>query len=159
MMRLSLALGAGLVLLVGSTLSSPLRADTVPSGWQRVRDFSGQCEISVPANWQVTRGSLVQISGGGSKYHIGLPPVLRSVKKDFNGERAKIKHAWESDHSFSTLEETDSRTIYRFQNAMHLYQFEVLVPGATSPCQAYLTVDQKDDSLVLQIARTLHRAN
>ncbi len=158
-MRLQLAFGAGLVLLVGSTLSGPLRADTVPSGWQHVRDFSGQCEISVPANWQVTRGSLVQISGDGSKYHVGLPPVIRSVKKDFNGERAKIKHAWESDHSFATLEETDSRTIYRFQNAEHLYQFEVIVPGSTSPCQAYLTVNQKDDALVLQIARTLRRVN
>ena len=157
-MRLRSALGSGLVLLVGSILSGPSRADTGPSGWQHVRDFSGQCELAVPSNWQVTRGSLVQISGG-TKYHIGLPPVLRSVKKDFNGERAKIKHAWDSDHSFSTLEETDSRTIYRFQNAAHLYQFEVIVPGSTSPCQAYLTADQKDDSLVLQIARTLRRVN
>ncbi len=158
-MRLPLSFGAGFVLLLGSTLSGPSRADTVSSGWQHVRDFSGQCELSVPANWQVTRGSLVQIAGGGLKYHIGLPPVLRSVKKDFNGERAKIKHAWESDHSFTTLEDTDSRAIYRFQNAEHLYQFEVIVPGSTSPCQAYLTVGQKDDSLVLQIAHTLRKVN
>lgn len=61
--------------------------------------------------------------------------MIRSVKKDFNGERAKIKHAWESDHSFATLEEMDSRTIYRFQNAAHLYQFEVIVPGFTFPAR------------------------
>jgi len=130
---------------------------TPPAGWQALRDYYGQCEISVPPDWQVTKGIRAGAEKNGTKYHLALAPALPKIKREFVAQRDSMKHQWSTSASFTIIEESNTRAIYRFENAGR-YQWEVISAGAPN-CMAALNSEQQNDSVVLQIARSLHHVN
>lgn len=128
-----------------------------PAGWQSLRDYYGQCEISVPADWQLTKGIRAGAQKSGTHNHLALAPALPKIKRPFLEQREAMKHQWSTNGSFTVVEETNTRAIYRFQNAGR-YQWEVIAAGAPN-CLAALNSDQQNDPVVLQIARTLRHVD
>ena len=128
-----------------------------PAGWQPLRDFYGQCEISVPADWQVQKGIRAGAQKTGTKAHLALAPALPKIKRPFVEQRDSMKRQWTANGSFSVVEESNTRAIYRFENAGR-YQWEVISAGAPN-CMAALNSEQQNDPVILQIARTLHHVD
>lgn len=141
------------VVAAGATLalSDPVAAQQIPSGWQKVVNQAGTCQLSVPGDWTVEGGILPTATKGSTVYTAAL--TFTPPKAAFTTLRDDAKHGWQSRPEFTVVEESATRAVYRYKNAGH-YQWTIVVAGSSTACQATLSAPSATDAMEAQIAKT-----
>lgn len=124
-----------------------------PSGWKTVKTKGGECQISVPADWNTT--SVVGIEAtapdNSAAIHVG------KAKTPFEKQRKMGRMMFQNGKTFS---DTDKLVWFEYpQNDPDLL-WVVMVPRTTGSCNATVTLrNGKHQDIAKQIIETLSPAS